>query len=341
MSNEEKVIKAYDKPNDLNTKNKKFNSTKDEVVTEKETKKSSRRRGRIRKPNEFIMGYGLRQTPDGRSTLDEVVFSGKNTVVIGGVQFAFEKLFGVKGPLTIPTLYSKAGIGKADSSASTSTYQTPTGSVAEIHRPGHLGLLFGVGITGTSENDVTVYPVDYRESGIDMNVVNTDGATIEGTMIPFRYTTDALSDTDKVNYFGKVTDSGTGYTKYYLKKFDTDPVIRNIYSTGEDLDEDSETDVTDADVWTNRVGDNAIESFTEFLLRISHKDVKEWFSYLEQEDRSRINTIALFTGEYIVEASDTDMGDYRDCTMFSKLNIPTEYLSLSKDLCIIYRVYGI
>lgn len=289
---------------------------------------------------EVVGGYGLNYSDKGKSSLDEVVFSSHNTVPIGGVQYVFERLFGVKGPLTVPTLYTTNGIGKANSGSSTNTYLTPTGDKAEIYRVGNLVTTFGVGITGTAENDITVYPVDYRESGIGMNVVNTDGATIEGTMIPFRYTADDLSETEKLKYFGKKTDADTGYVSYFLKTFDTDPTIKHVYVTGEEAEEDNETEATDLDVWVNRVGDNAIESFTEFILRINSKDVKEWFRYLEQEDRARINTIALFYGEYIEEESDNDMGDYRDCRMFSKLNIPVEFLSLSKDLVLIYRVYG-
>ena len=88
---------------------------------------------------------------------------------------------------------------------------------------------------------------------------------------------------------------------------------------------------------------NAVESFTDIVLKITKKDVKEWFINLEQEERTRINTIALFTGRYIssedIPGSLSDYGDFQDVMLFSKLNIPTEYLSLNKDLNIIYRVY--
>jgi hypothetical protein len=85
----------------------------------------------------------------------------------------------------------------------------------------------------------------------------------------------------------------------------------------------------------NREGTNVVESFTEIVLKVSKKDIKEWFINLEQEDRTRINTIALFNGEYV-----PDSGDYRDVRLFSKLCINPEYLDKSKDLNIIYRVYG-
>ena len=77
-------------------------------------------------------------------------------------------------------------------------------------------------------------------------------------------------------------------------------------------------------------------------MKISTKDVKDYFTYIEQSDKTRINTIALFNGKYVYN-NDTDLngvGDYQDVRLFSKLNIPVEYLSMNKDLNIIYRVYG-
>ena len=74
---------------------------------------------------------------------------------------------------------------------------------------------------------------------------------------------------------------------------------------------------------------------------MKYKDVKEWFIDLEQEDRTRFNTIALFSGEFLRDTEDpADYGDYRDVRLFSKLCIPTEYLTLAKDVNIVYRVYS-
>jgi hypothetical protein len=232
------------------------------------------------------------------------------------------------------------GIGLPDSSAPTETYLTPQGEVATLYRYGNLVQLFGVGITGTAENDVSVYPVDYREKSIKLSKVNTDGLTVTGTMLPFRFTAETLSNEERQKYFGKKVNED-GVTAYYYKKFESDPVIKHIWKTGEDVEE--ETMVDPADVWDNAAGLNSIESFTEIILKISKYDIKEWFINLEQEDRTRINTIALLTGEYVDDSesgTQQPYGDYRDVRLFSKLCIPVEYLSLSKDLHIIYRIYS-
>lgn len=266
----------------------------------------------------------------------------ENMVVVGGVEYVMEKVFGVQSEqFPIPTMYSaegEDGIGLPDSSAPTETYLTPQGEVATLYRYGNLVQLFGVGITGTAENDVSVYPVDYREKSIKLSKVNTDGLTVTGTMLPFRFTAETLSNEERQKYFGKKVNED-GVTAYYYKKFESAPVIKHIWKTGEDVDD--ETLVSSDDIWRNMSGLNAVETFTEIVFKVTKKDMKEWFISLEQEDRTRINTLALFSGEYVRDLSDpADYGDYRDVRLFSKLCIPTEYLTLSKDLNIIYRVYG-
>ena len=289
---------------------------------------------------EVIGGYGdFIMNPTGKSTLGETIFEGHNMVPIGGVQYAFEQIFGVKGTqIDVPTMYDSNGIGLPNSLAPTETYLTPDGEHNIVYRPGHRVQLFGIGITGTAENDITVYPVDYREKDINLSKVSNDGQTIKGTMLPFRHCAELLSEVDRKKYFGKKTGADK-MIDYYLKRFEQDPQIKHIWKTGENTDD--ETLVSSSEVWTNLTGKNVVESFTEFYLKISKKDVKEWFIEQEQEDRTRITTIALFDGYYVRDLDDaSDYGDYQDVRMFSKLNIPVEYLSLSKDLNIIYRVYG-
>ena len=292
-----------------------------------------------------IFSHFIKKIPTGVSALGETIFrtektkpkwTKSNMVPIGGCQFAMEKLFGVKATqFNIPTL-AENNIGITDSSTPTETYDVPGGTKTVIYRSGNFVQLFGIGITGTAENDTTIHTVDYRENSIDVNRVTTDGLTLTGTMIPFRYTTDSLTSSEKLQYFGQRIDSATGETGYYLKRFESDPVIKHIWKTGEETD--NETLVSSSDIWANTSGVNSVSSFTEFVLQISKDDVREWFIANGQEDRARINTIALFTGEY-VKRSDGNIGDYRDVRMFSKLNIPVENLSLSKDLNLVYRVY--
>ena len=290
---------------------------------------------------EVIGGFGdfvRAQSPFGKSTLTDISWHEENMVVIGGVQYSMENIFGEKGEqIPIPTLYSETGIGHPDSLPPTETFDTPDGPKQIIYRPGNKVWLFGTGITGTAENDITVHPTDYREKSINMARVTTDGLTLNGTMVPFRYTAAQLNELERKQYFGKKI-SADGVTGYYLKRFEQPAQIKHIWKTGEDVEE--ETLVSSSDVWENNAGMNAVETFTEFFLRISKKDIKEWFINLEQKDRTRVNTLALFSAEFYRKDEHDIDGDYRDVRLFSKLNIPVEFLVLNKDLNIIYRVCG-
>lgn len=258
---------------------------------------------------QIIGGYGLHTNPEtGMSELDEVVFETENMVPIGGVQFAMEQIFGVAGPLTVPSLSKNDGIGATDS--------TMEGSADNPHPYGTKVCLFGIGVEGAAENNLTANEVTYLESKVS-------------GMVPFRYTNQALSEDDQKKYFGKKMVKET--QAYYLKAFDGVPVIHNFKASnveGEDGDEVT-SDAFDT------VSDKTIQSLTEMNLTISKKDIKEWFTAQGNVEDSRVNSIALYSAVY-----DADKGDYADIRMFSKLNIPTEPMSLTKDMHVIYRVYG-
>lgn len=286
------------------------------------------------KYTEVIGGHGLHKNPvTGISELDEIVFGpDHNTVTIGGVQYAMEQIFGVKGPITIPTLYDELQIGLTNASYSDLNIEVPLGQVTVPYTKQNRVFLFGIGLTGSAENAITKYPVDYREKSIQMTKQAEDGTQLEGIMLPFRYTTADLTETDQKKYFGKkVTD---GYTGYYLKELDTVATIKHLWNTGSSEDEDELAQVTNEEVWT-ATRSTPVQTMTELQLKIGEKDIKEFFEITERVDEPRFNTVALFSGEY-----DSAQGDYTNVRMFSKLYIPTENMSLSKDLDIIYRVYG-
>lgn len=280
---------------------------------------------------QVIVGHGLRQNKFGIHTLDEVKSDVPNMVPIGGVQYAMRNLFQIAGPVMIPTLYDLEGIGLPNPVAPTTTFSTPDGNQVIQYQHGQMVCLFGVGITGGGENAITKYDVNYRERSITMNRLQQDGTNLQGIMIPFRYTSSVLSTTDKKKYFGKKSMPNSN-TAYYLKRFESQPIIHHVWKTGDELG--NEIEITPAEVWDMSRTD-IVETFTEFILEISAADVKEYFAINDQADSARINSIAIYTAKY-----NATLEDYENVTLFSKLNIPIESLSLNKDLQIIYRVWG-
>ena len=261
----------------------------------------------------IIGGYGLHKNSLGISELDEVVFDKTNMVPLGGVQFAMEMIYGVAGPIAIPRLDAEPyNIGAVGSTVA------PSGGMP--HPYGQKVCLFGVGYGGTEENNLTVIEVKYNDYEV-------------ASMVPFRYTADPLSEADKLKYYGKKAESGSNIVSYYLKRFDEDPIIHHLRKNGVEGEDGSE--ITSREEAYNTPIGEGIETFTESLLTISKKDVREWFDSIGKIEETRINSIGLFSAVY-----DAELKDYANITLFSKLNIPTEPLSLTKDMNIIYRVYG-
>ena len=258
-------------------------------------------------------GYGLHKNSQGISELDEVVFDQENMVPLGGVQYAMEMIYGVSGPIQVPRLDAPPyNIGAVGSTVA------PSGGMP--HPYGQKVCLFGVGYGGTEENNLTVIEVKYNDYEV-------------AAMVPFRYTADPLSEADKLKYYGKKTEADSSIISYYLKRFDEDPKIYHLRKNGVDGEDGSE--ITSVEEAYNTPLGEGIETFTESLLTITKKDVREYFESIGKIEETRVNSIALFSAVY-----DNDLKDYANITMFSKLNIPSEPLSLTKDMNIIYRVYG-
>ncbi len=303
---------------------------------------------------QILGGYGI-VNRNGVTSLGETAFEEHNMIPIGACQYVFEQIAGVQGPLKVPTLYevSKGTIGIPDVQTTAYAYapynekidydipalQGDDTSKQIIHPNGETLCLFGIGITGSATNILTKPEVKYQEFSIQESLAVENDKVLQGTMIPFRYTPNQLSTTDAIKYFGKTGTwdaDNADNIGYYLKKFEANPTIKNFWKADSD-EEESTNEFAQAEYYprTQTINSGSIETYLEMILKISTKDVKEWFAAMDNIDNSRINTIALFTGRY-----NQTLGDYENVRMFSKLTIPIESLSLHKDFDIIYRIYS-
>ena len=261
--------------------------------------------------NRIRGGYGLHTNPKtGLSELDEVVFEQENTVVIDGVQYALENIFGVKGTLQTLFLNDTDGIGSQLGA-------TPT--PGSIYPVGHRVCLFGIGNGGAAMNNSTVEMVPYNRR------------TIPG-MIPFRHTNDQLTGNDVDKYFGKKNLNGK--TAYYAKRMDNEPTIVHFWLDGNDNGKVVIGTQVDNNVYTSNRTEK-IQSFAQCSLTVCKNDVKEYYANQGLVEQPCVNVIALMAGVYNPTAD-----DYDQLFIVSELNIPTEPLALSKDLHIIYDFFG-
>ena len=280
---------------------------------------------------DIIFGHNLHEDKlSGHSIFDEVIFRTHNTVTVSGVQYQLSQMLGVEGPIKVPTLYETLNIGIPNQTFMDQNVQVPGG---EHKMPFHYGntiCLFGIGLTGSGQNAITKYPVDYRENALQMTKQAEDGTTLEGIMLPFRYTSQDLSENEQKVYFGKKQHDA--YTGYYLKRFEANPVIKHVWVTGDDYD--SYVDITNDEIWSS-VRNTPIRSMAEIQLKISNKDIKDFFDITGRLDEPAFNTLGLYYADY-----DSAQGDYCNVRLATKLYIPTENVSLSKDVDILYRIYA-
>lgn len=233
------------------------------------------------------------------------LFEEENQVVLGGSLFTLEKVWGVQSPLHVDTLNNIMGIA---------TEGAPVTNQKET-----FVCLFGVGYGGCGDTVKSVKDVKYYEREIF-------------DMVPLRVTDGGLTTQEEQQYFFK-KQMANSKTAYYLKKFENTPAISVLWKDG--VEGEDGTMVEEGVHETQRT--EPIETFIEMHLKITKKDVKEYFEMNGNIEEARINSIGLFTGVLV------DLGggkfDFKQVKLFSKLNIPNEALTLRKDMDIYYRVY--
>lgn len=236
----------------------------------------------------------------------EVLFESTNQIVLGGAMFILEKLFNVEAPITVDYLNNIMGIAAEN-------------PIEEKYPKNTAVCLFGVGIGGCGDSSLSVVDVNFYEREIF-------------DMVPFRVTDDELNEEDQKKYWFKRKESD-GRTSYFLKTFEQDPVIKVLWKDGDEDEDGSEVSSGVHD--TQRT--EPIETFIELILKITKKDVREYFEINGNIEEARINSIGLFTG--IKQPMSDGSKDYKQVKLFSKLNIPNEMLVMNKDMTIIYRIY--
>ena len=226
--------------------------------------------------------------------------------MLGGALFILEKLFNVEAPITVDYINNIMGIATEN-------------PIEEKYPKNTAVCLYGVGIGGCGDSSLSVVNVNFQEREIF-------------DMVPFRVTDEELNEVDKEKYWFKRAEND-GKTSYFLKTFEQEPVIKVLWKDGEQDEDGSEVSTG----VHNTVRTEPIETFVELVLKITKKDVREYFEINGDIDAARINSIGLFTGIKTTLSDGSE--DFKQVKLFSKLNIPNEMLILQKDMVIIYRIY--
>lgn len=237
-------------------------------------------------------------------TTNEIIFQARNKVILPGAAFTARKHFNLTGVKEITPSYNDV-LG-LDNSYSESVSE----KLEKVY-------LFSVGVDGGGYEPSQVYPVNYNKWCAPEDLV------------PFRYQpiTADLSDDLREHYFGRKTYDNTNRIAYYFKAFEGDPIFKQQYIDGTEINES---------VYESEKEDE-IETYVELTLKITKDDCREFFNATTGPNTARINSIQLLTGW----AKTIDgIKYYQDIRPLTKLHFPLESLiDITKSIKIIYHLY--
>lgn len=230
---------------------------------------------------------------------------GENTVVLGGAILALEHLANATAsfkPMTLNSIYSlNQGIAGNNMTSYISC--------------------FGLGTGGAALDFGNVFSTDIKAREIPGFVPLRSGSVLAG------------SDSNK--YFFKKSIGGGNYN-WYLKEFDSVPVIKSLWR--DSAEENADGTEINAEVY-NSTRTESIESFAEFVIKLNTYDIREYFLSIAELDMARYNSLGLFTGQKV------DIGggvyDYVNVRLFSYLNFENKSVKERTETEYRYRIYGI
>lgn len=231
----------------------------------------------------------------------EVIFKGKNKLILPGAEYLAMALFDLPDVPLTPSYNSKLNL---DNTIYTAKPQN-TNKV----------FLFCVGTDGCGTENSQVYEEDYRKW------IQPEA------LVPFQYKTKKkdITNAQRETYFGRKTLGD--HFAYYFKAFDSAPQLIRQFTDGTSID----NQVYEVQ---NQI---PIETYVSMNMSVTKDDCRDYFISTLGINHARINTISLCTGW----RRKVDGFDYfQDIRPITKLNFPNEPLiDLRKSLDITYQVY--
>jgi hypothetical protein len=222
-----------------------------------------------------------------------------NDVIILGSTYILEKFFNKRSTYAMPSLSS-------DLSVNATINPTQDNLKDEFV----FGFVVG---TGGAESSDLVRAVKFKDKSVS-------------SIIPFRVvpTTADLTPLEQAKYAMK-KQVGSNY-HYYVKRFDTDVVIRHLFTDGTEIP--SNIDQTETSL--------GLLVFGEAVLKLSSSDLREYFmDQFGSIDNCRFNSIGLVAG--FVNGS-----DFAGVRTVTKVNMPNLFLrDTESSYTLVYKLYSI
>jgi len=225
-----------------------------------------------------------------------------NTVVLGGAITVLEKLVGQQSAFKPTSLNDLLGI------------DVPGGT------PGAETLcLFGGGTGGAALDFGNVTEPSIKQN----NIID---------MIPIRYGPHVTGD-DYDKYYMKRQNSDMLSYSWFLKEFDSAPVIKSYWKNAIDTMQDGTEIVEDI---ANSPRTEGLESFAQIEFSLNPYDFHEYYEATGNLQMARYNSFGFFTGEKIPGAE-----EYTNVRLYAVVNFNNRDVSLKSRSSFIYRTYAL
>jgi len=222
-----------------------------------------------------------------------------NDVIILGATYILEKFFNRRSTYAMSTLSS-------DLSINANVNPTQDNLKDEFV----FGFIVG---TGGAESSDLVRSVKFKDKTVP-------------SIVPFRVvdTTADLTPLEQAKYALKKQIGGKYY--YYAKRFDTDVVIRHLFTDGTEIP--SNIDQTETSL--------GLLVFGEAVLKVSSTDLREYFmDQFGSIDNCRFNSIGLVAGFL-------NGADFAGVRTVTKVNMPNLFLrDTESSYTLVYKLYSI
>jgi hypothetical protein len=253
----------------------------------------------------------LRQTPVGVVNIinpetGEIIFRGKNKVVVAGSAFVLSKVTNVKVKALTPTYNNTLTLNE--------TVNDPY--TGEGIRKEEQVWLFAVGTDGNGPEPNQVLPVKYTSWIEPQNLVP----------FQFRNLDNDLTTAAREKYFGKKTTQ----TKhiYYFKAFESAIESHQQWKDGTPIDENIYLSSREEEV----------ETYAEMFMKITKDDCRDFFKETTSIQDAKVNSISLLTA-YKMQHND-GFTYFQDIRPLTKYHFPAEILiDITKGVDIIYQLY--
>lgn len=223
-----------------------------------------------------------------------------NTVVLGGAILALEKLCNTQASFKPTTLNDILSINVSGTTSGNEKIA-----------------LFGCGTGGAQLDFGNVVATDIKQNNVK-------------DLIPIRYGA-SLTGTDAEKYFMKSANSDGSTYSWYLKEFDSTPIIKSFWKNSVDSEGDGTEITEDISSSTKTEG---IETYAQFELSMNTNDAREYFVATGNLKMARYNSFGIYTGEKVGD-------EYGNVRLYAVINFNNRDLSLSSSANFVYRLYSL